>query len=234
MSDGSRVPPRELLPGLRHRLVGVIGSMVLRMLGATWTISWIGDERGWLSPGSGTGPRCIWAFWHGMILPLAYSHRGRGVVVLVSKHGDGEIISQIICAMGYGVVRGSSTRGGLRALLQMARAGEAGFPLSVTPDGPRGPREVLQPGILHIAHRSGLPIVPLAAAALRATRLRSWDGFLVPHPFSRVAIATGTPIAIPSETPAERLEPEWGPVVASGLRSVNELADRWRSTRTGP
>ncbi len=154
---------------------------------------------GWAeSPGDrcSCGGRVCYAFWHGNLLSLAYTHRVRGAVVLVSRHGDGEIISQIVCRLGYGVVRGSTTRGGLRALIQMAAEGRRGHPLGVTPDGPRGPRRMLQAGVLHIAQRGRIPIVPLAVEAVRRRELDSWDGFMIPHPWTRVAIVTGPPIRL--------------------------------------
>jgi lysophospholipid acyltransferase (LPLAT)-like uncharacterized protein len=224
------VPPRELVADFRFRAAGRLGAAILRLLGATWTLDWIGDERGRFKEGI-NGGRVIWAFWHGMILPLTYAQRNRNIVVLVSRHRDGEIISQIVCRMGTGVVRGSSSRGGLRALLQMIRAGKEGHPLAVTPDGPRGPRASLQPGILHIAQRSGLPIVPLAAAAVRSTRLNSWDRFLIPHPFSRVAVVVGSPILVPKDLQPGDLETTWGPIVQSALRDADATAEAWRLER---
>jgi len=220
-------PPRELLPTLKYRLIGLLGAALVRIWGATLRIEFLNDDH--RRAAEDAGERVAYAFWHGILLPLAYTHRGRGIVVLVSRHGDGEIISQIVCRLGYGVVRGSSTRGGARAMVEMARAARAGHPLAVTPDGPRGPRRELQPGLLHIAHRGGVPIVPVALEALRRTELSSWDRFLIPHPFSRVAIATGPKITIPAGVSAQDLESEWAPRVAAALRAVCEAAAAWRA-----
>ncbi len=223
--------PRDLSGGLRPRLAGVLGAGLVRVLGSTWRIDWL-DQNGALARPSWDAP-AVYAFWHGTLLVLSYSHRARGIVVLVSRHADGEYISQIICRLGFGVVRGSSTRGGLRALLEMGRAGREGHPLGVTPDGPRGPRAVLQAGVLHIAQRSGLPIVPLAASAVRRTRLASWDRFLIPHPWSRVAIVTGAPIHIPADLEPSMLEPQWGAQVRAGIEACEEVASAWRAERAG-
>lgn len=227
----SASPPRELSEGWKYRLTGVLGSGIIRALGATWIVDWLNDEN--FREVERRDGRVLWAFWHAQILPLTYTHRDRGIVVLVSRHRDGEIISQIICRLGCGVVRGSSTRGGLRALLEMARVGREGHPLAVTPDGPKGPRHVLQPGLLHIAQRSGLPIVPLAMEAVRRTELRSWDRFVIPHPWTRIAVAAGAPILLPDEIPGSDLEMAWGPRVSDALDRLEVQLAAWRRERTG-
>lgn len=113
----------------------------------------------------GAGRNVIVAFWHGrqLMLPLAY--KGRGIAILISEHRDGELIARILRAFGLGGVRGSTTRGGARALRQLVRLGRAGTDLAVTPDGPRGPRCVAQAGVVELAKLTGLPIVPLTFAA---------------------------------------------------------------------
>jgi lysophospholipid acyltransferase (LPLAT)-like uncharacterized protein len=172
------------------------------------------------------GGQVIWTFWHCHILSLAWNHRRRGVVVLVSQHGDGETITQVIHRLGYGTVRGSTTRGGVRAALEMARLGRAGFPLSVTPDGPRGPRHVVQPGIVLIAQRSGLPVVPLTAAMRRGKRLASWDRFEIPAPFSRILVLVGEPITVPAEI-AEADRPAWTARIQQALDLLEARAEAW-------
>jgi lysophospholipid acyltransferase (LPLAT)-like uncharacterized protein len=223
-------PPRELRGDRLFRWIGGVGALLIRLWGATLNVEWIGTEN--LREVERTGRGHIWTFWHGGLLTLAYGYRGKGIVVLVSSHKDGEIISQIICRLGYGVVRGSSTRGGMRALMQMARVGRQGHTLAVTPDGPRGPRRELQSGVLHIAQRSGLPIVPMAVEAVRRTELASWDRFLIPHPWSRVVIVLGPPIWIPSDWEAAEVEREGGSSVTAALREVEASAAAWRSART--
>ncbi len=225
-------PPRELATGLGFRLAGLFGSGILRLWGATLSIDWRRPEN--LRAIDEREGRVVYALWHGNLLTLAYTHRDRGVVMLVSRHKDGEIISQIICRLGYGVVRGSSTRGGARALLSMARAGRDGCPLGVTPDGPRGPVHQIQAGILHIAQRSGLPLAPVAVEAVRRTRLASWDRFLIPHPWSRVTVVHGPLVFLPPDLDAEELEREWGPRLAAALADVEAEAAAWRVSRVGP
>lgn len=141
----------------------------------------------------------IFAHWHGRLLPLSYHHRGRGLVPIISKSGDGEYIARIVEHWGYKPVRGSSSRGGSQALRQMLRQARAGHMLVFTPDGPRGPREQVKNGVLITAQLTGLPIVPASSAATRAWWLGGWDRFLVPKPFSRVIVGFGEPIVVPRD-----------------------------------
>jgi len=224
-------PPRELRTERAFRWAGWLGAVFVRLWGATLNIEFLGTEH--LREVEGKGEGRLWAFWHGGLLTLAYAFRNQGIVVLVSRHSDGEYISQVVCRLGYGVVRGSSSAGGLRALLEMVRVGRAGHSLAVTPDGPRGPRAQLQSGILHIAQRSRLPILPLAVEAVRRTELGSWDRFLIPHPWSRVVIVIGEPIWIPPRLDAEEVEREWSRRVADALGAVEGRAAAWRAARTG-
>jgi lysophospholipid acyltransferase (LPLAT)-like uncharacterized protein len=224
-------PPQDLSGRRSDRWIGILGAGLIRLWGSTLNVDWIGLAN--REEVERLGRRVVYTFWHGRLLPLAYMHRGRGIVVLVSRHKDGEIISQIICRLGFGVVRGSSTRGGLRALLEMARAGRQGHALGVSPDGPRGPRHTLQNGVLLIAQRSGLPIVPLCLEAVRRTELRSWDRFQIPHPWSRVVVVTGPPLWIPEGPDLAELEAVWAPRVVEALAVAEEQAAAWRRERTG-
>lgn len=219
-------PPRDLAKGFRFRCIGNLGAAIVRLWGSTLRIEWLGREN--IDAVAAERDLVIWTFWHRHLLTLTYTHRKRGAVVLVSRHKDGEIISQILCQLGYGVARGSTTRGGARALIEMVRAGREMHPLAVTPDGPRGPRGELQSGVLHIAQRSGRPIVPLACEGLRTSELDSWDRFQIPHPFTRIAVAVGSPIRIPQGIPAEAIERDWGPQVARAIDECEERVAAWR------
>jgi lysophospholipid acyltransferase (LPLAT)-like uncharacterized protein len=230
--EGWLPPARDLRPGLRYRLIGLLGAAFVRAWGATLRIEWLNPEN--LEAIRRHDGRVCYAIWHGALLPLAYTHRGRGIVILVSRHRDGEIISQIICRLGFGVVRGSTNREGLRALLGMAKEGRSGRPLGVTPDGPRGPRRELQAGVLLIAQRSGLPIVPVAVEAVRRRELSSWDRFQIPCPWTRVVVVTGPPIHLPERLDPSRLEPDWGPRISAALDAAQAQADAWRDARVGP
>ena len=180
------------------------GALAVRAMGATWRV----DRSALVAYDAAIarGERCIFAFWHARMLPLVFTHRGRGIVVLVSRPRDGELITRIIERLGFGTARGSSTRGGEEGLMDMLRrAGERQL-LAITPDGPRGPAEKLKPGLVYLASRSGLPIVPVATASPGSLRLRSWDRFRIPRPFARVVVAYGDPIAVPRGIEGGELE----------------------------
>lgn len=228
VASGRINPPRpETALSLRARYLwaGRLGAPLLRVWGRTWRIRW--DLHPAVRALEATGEPYIHAHWHAHLLPLAYAYRGRGIAVLVSRHGDGEYITQIIHRMGYGTIRGSSSRGGLRALLEMGRFGRAGVPLGVTPDGPRGPRHRLQPGILLIAQKSGQVIVPMATGARPCRYLKSWDRFEIPHPFARLLVICGEPIVIPPDASQETLLAEWGPTVERALQACENEAGRF-------
>jgi lysophospholipid acyltransferase (LPLAT)-like uncharacterized protein len=145
------------------------------------------------------GEPLVYSLWHGRLLPLAWAHRGEGVVTLISLSKDGEYIARVVQGWGYGVVRGSTSRGGSRALGELIRLAKKGVSLAVTPDGPRGPRERMKPGLLVAAQRAGRAIVPVTGACSNAWWFEGWDRFLVPKPFSRVVLVHGKPMRIPRE-----------------------------------
>ncbi len=186
---------------MRKRLLAFLGDLALRAgpyallaLGATWRLHHAGREAVDRAR-FGRGP-VIYAFTHGVILPLVYDHRGRGAYVLISESRDGAIIARVAERIGHATVRGSSTRGGGRAAVELIRRARQGYDLAITPDGPRGPRGSIAPGVALVAARSEAPIVPIGVAADRAWRLRSWDRFLIPHPGARVAVVYGEPIRV--------------------------------------
>ncbi len=174
------------------------GSVALHGLGRTWRYRVRGEEN--LSALRLHGSPFIFSLWHGQLLPLIWHHRGQNVAILVSEHRDGEIIARVAKSIGYRLVRGSSTRGGERALLSLARELKAGAEVAVTPDGPRGPAKSYAPGALVAAQRSGAAILPVAAHVDKAWRLSSWDSFVIPKPFARVTVAYGKPIHIDADT----------------------------------
>jgi len=168
---------------------------VVRMLGSTWRFEALDHPE--FTALRAAGGRVIYCLWHSGLLPLAYWHRDEGIGVLVSTHRDGELIARIIESLGLATARGSSTRGGDTGVRQLLRHARRGHDLAVTPDGPRGPAEVVKDGVIYVAARVGLPVVPLVAAADRAWVGRSWDRFRVPLPFARVAVAHGAPLQVP-------------------------------------
>ena len=153
-----------------------------------------------------SGRQPVMAFWHGRILPATLYFRRRGIVVITSENFDGVWIARIIERFGYGTARGSTTRGGQKALIQLVRDMEAGKPAGFTLDGPRGPARVAQPGAIWLARRTGNPVLPFHLEASSAWNLRSWDRTQIPKPFSTVALVVGEPMYVPADTPDEQLE----------------------------
>jgi lysophospholipid acyltransferase (LPLAT)-like uncharacterized protein len=137
------------------------------------------------------------------MLPLAWYMRNRGVYILVSEHRDGEVIARVLHALGHRTVRGSTTRGGGRALVEMVRLLRTGKNVAVTPDGPRGPARQMAPGALVAAARAGTTVTPLFVTADRAWHLRTWDAFMIPKPFAKVVVHFGDPTMIEARNPAE-------------------------------
>jgi lysophospholipid acyltransferase (LPLAT)-like uncharacterized protein len=152
---------------------------------------------------SGRAP--IIAFWHGRILAATWFFRNRGVVALTSANFDGRWIARIIESFGNRTVAGSSSRGGMRALLELKREVERGHPAGFALDGPRGPARVAQPGAVWLAGATGSPLLPFHAEASRCWTVSSWDRTQVPKPFSRVAVVIGSAIEV-AGTDAQAIE----------------------------
>lgn len=169
------------------------------MISRTWRIRVINGE--YVRDLRRAGQPFIFALWHGQLLPLLWHHRSEGVLVLISEHRDGELVARAALSLGYGLIRGSSTHGAERALISLVRELESGHEVAITPDGPRGPAKTFAPGALVAAQRSGSFILPVAASADRAWRLRSWDRFMIPKPFARVTVAYGVPTKVLAATP---------------------------------
>ena len=148
----------------------------------------------------------LFTLWHGQMLPILWQHRDQGIAILISEHRDGEIIAQVAARFGCRSIRGSTTRGGSRALLALARELEEGRDAAITPDGPRGPAHSFAPGALVAAQRSGKPMLLIGVHAANAWRLRSWDGFMIPKPFSRVTVAYTGPVYVSAAGPREAAE----------------------------
>jgi lysophospholipid acyltransferase (LPLAT)-like uncharacterized protein len=160
------------------------------------SLSWRVEGEEHYSKVLSSGRQPIFAFWHGRILPATYHFRDRGIVVITSQNFDGEWIAGIIRRFGYGTARGSSSRGGVRALVQMRRDLAAGHPVAFTVDGPRGPARVAQPGAPFLAGATGHPLLPFHIEASPAWTAGSWDRTQVPKPFGRAAVVIGAPLDV--------------------------------------
>ena len=161
-------------------LLPPIGAAAIRTLGRSMRIETRGQE--YIDRLYREGKRVIIAFWHAHQLMMPLTYRGTGAHILISQHRDGEIIARIVERFGFGAVRGSSTRGGVEALRELIRLGRSGVDLVVTPDGPKGPAQVVKMGVIQLARASGLPIVPLTFGCSKKKPSRAGIGSSCPTP----------------------------------------------------
>jgi lysophospholipid acyltransferase (LPLAT)-like uncharacterized protein len=211
---------------LRHpwliRCLAFAGALVFRWWTGTLRrrFHFAGDRP---HPADPRAARCLYAFWHEAIF-FGAGMKAR-IHVLISRHADGEFIARMARHLGYGVVRGSSTQGGgpaVRALAAWARRTHVG----VTPDGPRGPRRRVQPGVVYLASRTGLPVVAFGVGWSRAWRARSWDRFAVPCPYSTVYCVVAPEVRVPADLGRGELE-RYRRLVEERLHWATETAERW-------
>ncbi len=201
-----------------------LGYWIMRAVGRTlrWEVS------GWqsLEKIHQSGKRWILAFWHGRIFLATFYFRYRSIVVLTSQNRDGEYIAGVIRRFGYGVARGSSTRGSHRATVEALRAMMNGKDVGLAIDGPRGPRYVAKRGAAYLAKKSGNPVVPFCLSASKKWIMRSWDHFQIPKPFARAVVLIGDPIYVrPDADDVEMRAIE--EQIQHSLDSLRERADRW-------
>jgi len=189
---------------VREEALVRMGSGLLSLLGHSVRLEIQGDEV--LREFRRVGQPVIFTFFHSRILPLAHLHRKQNVVVLVSQHRDGEFIARILARRGYETARGSSTRGGVRGLRELLRAGRDRRDLAITPDGPKGPPRRVKKGALVAAQVTGFPLLPLAAGGDEVWRVRSWDRFVIPKPLSRLRVQYGTPLFVPRRAGPEEMD----------------------------
>lgn len=171
-----------------------VAGPALRLLAASWRIRTEHEER-WRPLYEARRPH-VFLLWHEALLPLLWQHRRQSITIVVSEARDGQYLADFAATLGYRAVRGSSTRGAARALLGAVRELQAGYAVAFTPDGPRGPRREMKPGVVAAAQRGGAVIVPLHAEADRAWRLHSWDRFMIPKVGARVRIRYGRPFEV--------------------------------------
>ncbi len=183
--------------------IAAVGVPVIAALGAslTWRVEGLDHLQF-----DGNGRRPIMAFWHGRVLTATYFFRNRGIVVMISENFDGEWIARIIESFGFGTSRGSTSKGGQRALLQLKREMEEGRPAGFAVDGPRGPARKVQPGVVWLAKLTGNPVVPFHMEASKFWSVGSWDRTQVPRPFSTVALVVGTPITVSADADESHIE----------------------------
>jgi lysophospholipid acyltransferase (LPLAT)-like uncharacterized protein len=197
--------------------IAAVGTPLIEALGGTYHWHESGTEQ--LERIRREGRQPIYALWHGRILAGTLYLRDRGIVVITSENFDGEWVARIIERFGYDTARGSTSRGGVRALVQLRRDMKAGRPVAFTVDGPRGPREVAQPGAVWLAGATGNPVIPFHIEASSYWTVNSWDRHQVPKPGSDVAVALGRPIDVPPGADEAALE-EARLALEEGLEAV--------------
>jgi len=169
-------------------------------LGGTYHWHSLGAEH--LAQVQASGHRPIFGFWHGRILAAILRFRDSNITVITSQNFDGEWIARVTARFGYGSARGSTSKGGSRALVQLRRVLDQGGSAAFTVDGPRGPAKIAQPGAVWLAGATGHPVLPFHIEATSAWTLHSWDRHLIPKPGSHVVVAIGEPLYVESTEPA--------------------------------
>ena len=190
----------EIRGSRKNELLGTLAGWLMRGLAATLRMD-IRDRCG-ISNDPVTMPPAIYILWHNrfFVVPPAWNRICRGLrktVALTSASNDGAMVAAAMKVFGLDSIRGSSSRRGVAALVGLKRALAAGSDICLTPDGPRGPRYRVQPGFLKLAEATGAPIIPIHLRFSNAWRLKTWDRFVIPKPFSRVEITFAEPIHIP-------------------------------------
>jgi lysophospholipid acyltransferase (LPLAT)-like uncharacterized protein len=216
---------RRFFRRVRNWLVGTIGPPIVRAWSRTLRMRWLGDGIRLEDGIPANASNGIYVFWHQRMLALAGVFRNSGFRVIISEHGDGEMIARIIARLGMRPVRGSATRGGARAVLEILREEQDHVRIAITPDGPQGPRYYFHEGPVYIASRTGLAIHPIAVAFQRYRELPTWDGFILPLPFSPALVRVGDPISIPADLDREGMEAA-RKMLESTLKGLTESTDR--------
>ena len=185
------------------RLCALVGSGVLR--------AWMGTlDLRFFATSDMEHPRrsarpLLYLFWHENLLLPAYTHASMKIPVLVSHHRDGELIAQVVRLLRGRTVRGSTTHGGAAAMRELVRHGRLRH-LAMTPDGPKGPRRMLQDGCVYLASRTGMGIVPVGCAYRSCWRMRSWDRFAVPRPGTLAILQVGAVVDVPAQIERSQVE----------------------------
>ena len=199
-----------------------LAHLYIRLLHSTMRIEVRGAEA--LAAARRDPGRYILTFWHSRFVLMPYCYPGPRIVVLSSNHRDAEALVRILRKFGIEQARGSSTSGGATGMRQILRKVEEGCDVGLTPDGPRGPRRRVQPGVVAVARFTGLPIIPVTFSAAPARRLRTWDGTLLPKFFSKGVFIYGDPVIVPRDAAAE-LQEEKRLLLESELDRITDLAD---------
>lgn len=200
---------------------------LIRVIGRTIRYETSGLEH--LDAVEKAGKLPIYTFWHDRIFAAAWYFRNRGIAVITSQSKDGEYIARFIQRLGYGAIRGSSTRGGVGALVEMIKAMRNGTPTAFTVDGPKGPRYEAKPGPVLLAKKTGDPIVPFVVECARFWTVKSWDKLQIPKPFTRARLIIERPIYVGANADEQELSGKLRELQLS-LDAAVDAGTKWRST----
>lgn len=209
----------SIVPRLSH--------LVIRIIASTCRFEVRGMEHHKAIHDAGQIP--IYVFWHDRIFLTTYFWRNQHAAVLISQSKDGEFIARVTEKFGNIAIRGSSSRGGTRALVEMIRKMRSGIPMAITLDGPRGPRYEAKSGILMLAKKTGCPILPFVIEPKKYWRIRSWDRMQIPKPFTRAIVLINPPIYVSADLSDDVLDAKLADVQAS----MNDLVERGQAWRSG-
>jgi len=201
----------EIVSTRKTKVIGTLAGWLMWLISKTLRVS-VRDEAGVTKPGGFEGP-VILVMWHNRVfgLPPIWARvcgKHRRCVAMTSASKDGEMVARALGFFGIGAARGSSSRRGAAALVALKRALKNGIDVCITPDGPKGPIYEVQPGVVKLAESSGAPLVTLNARFGSSWRLKTWDRFVIPKPFSRIEVSFGAPVHLDKGIDAERLEEE--------------------------
>jgi lysophospholipid acyltransferase (LPLAT)-like uncharacterized protein len=171
----------------------------------------------------------IYAFWHNRIFLATYYFRNRGIVVITSQSFDGEYIARFIQRFGYGAVRGSSTRGGVGALVGLIRVMKQGLPAGFTVDGPKGPKYVAKMGAVLLAKKTGNPVMPFSVETKNFWSIKSWDNLQIPKPFTKAKVFIHAPVYVEKDADETEIENKRLELQAK-LDELTEIGKQWRES----
>jgi lysophospholipid acyltransferase (LPLAT)-like uncharacterized protein len=227
--------PAAMNPAAQWLLFNVapqIAHGYIRLLHATMRIDARGADA--LAAARRNPGKYILCFWHSRFVLMPYCYPGPRIVVLSSNHRDAEALVRILRKFGIEQARGSTTSGGATGMRQILRKVKDGCDVGLTPDGPKGPRRRVQPGVVAVAKLTGLPIIPVTFSAARARRLKTWDGTLLPKFFSRGLFVYGRPIVVPRGASASAEEAKRQELEAELDRITDEADDAMAIPREAP
>ncbi len=202
------------------RLAGLVFFGLIKLLGALTRFEVSGVEH--LEAVEAAGEQPILCFWHDRILLSTYFFRDRGILVMSSQSFDAEYTARAIQRFGCGVIKGSSTRGGSRALIEMIKAMRKGYPVGFSIDGPRGPRYVAKPGPVILAKKTGNPILPFVIEPRKFWTVKSWDRMQIPRPSTKAVVIIGEPIYVDEKANDAEIEAKLGDL----QRSLDDLTEQ--------